>query len=241
MRWSARNIILVGLGVGMIASSAAALWLHEQPDTSARLEHQAVDPAMQGTSKDVAALEAEVRRLKGETEDDLTALRSQLAQVDRNQALSGYTLTQLAEKINRVGLEGSAVSAGDEKANAAPLTSEEERERAAAQTQAEIELMEGALHAEQPDPAWANTAQLALNTTFQKEAIPGAQLVDAECHSTLCRMELSLDVSTVQENVRNLFDLAPWSGESFIHIDTETGLAVMYLAREEHALPQLTE
>ena len=54
-------------------------------------------------------------------------------------------------------------------------------------------------------------------------------------------MELTLDGSTARESFRNLFDLAPWSGQSLVQIDTETGLAVMYLAREEYMLPQVAE
>jgi hypothetical protein len=40
---------------------------------------------------------------------------------------------------------------------------------------------------------------------------------------------------------RQLMHLAPWSGPTLTHIDTAAGVAVMYLAREQHALPQLTE
>jgi len=242
MRWSARNIVLVGLGVGVATSGTAALWLYEHPNTSAPAWRQAADATAQGTPKDIAALEAEVQRLKGETEDGLMALRSQLARVDQDQDSSGDKINQLADKINRAGLDGSAVPAAkDDKADSAPLTPEEESQREAARTQAEIGLMEATLRAEKPDPAWASTAQLALHTTLHNGALPGVQMVGAECRATLCRMELTLDGSTAQESFRNLFDLAPWSGQSLIQLDTETGLAVMYLAREEHTLPQLTE
>ena len=249
MRWSARNIVLVGLGVA--ASGAAALWLYEQPNIPIHASRQAVDATMQRTPKDIAALEAEVARLKadkdqlaqlsGELKSDLTALHSQLARTDRNQESTGQRLNQIAEKIGSAGLEGSAVSTGDKEAGAVPLTPEEQREHAKARTQAEIGLMEATLRAEKPDPEWASTAQLALNTKLQEEAIPGVQLLKAECRTTLCRMEMSLDRSTAQESFRNLFDLVPWSGQSLIQLDTETGVAVMYLAREEHTLPQLTE
>jgi hypothetical protein len=242
MRWSARTVIVIGLGVGVVASGAAALWLHERPNTSAHTWQQAADPIMQGASKDIAALEAEVQRLKGETEDSLMALRSQLARVDQDQESSGDKINRIADKINRADLDGLAVpAANDDKADSAPLTPEEEGQREAARTQTEIGLMEATLRAEKADPEWANTAQLALHTTLHNGALPGVQMVGAECRATLCRMELMLDGSTAQESFRNLFDLAPWSGQSLIQLDTETGLAVMYLAREEHALPQLTE
>lgn len=250
MKRSARTIVLVGLVVGVAASGAAALWIHKHSNTSARAWQQAADPTTRGTPKDIAALEAEVERLKAnktqfaqlasELKSDLTALRSQLAEVDRRQESTGHKLNQVADKISQAGLEGSAQAAGDEEADGALLTPEEERERAAARTQAEIELLEGTVLAEKTDPEWASAAQLALSETFQSEAIPG-HLVDVECRTTLCRMELSLDGSTPQDSFRHLIDSAPWSGESLIQIDTEAGVAVMYLGREEHALPQLTE
>jgi len=251
MRWSARTIVLVGLGVGVAVSGAAALWRQAQPNIDEPVGRQATDPTKGGTPKDIAALEAKVAglkadkeqlaRLSGELKGDLTTLHSRLAQVDRDRDATSHKLTQLAEKMSRTDLQGSPVPARDDEADGTALTLEQAREREAARTQAEIELMEGTMLSEKPDPAWASSAQLALQTTLQKEAIPGVQMVEAECRTTLCRMELSLDGSIPQDNFRNLVDLAPWSGQSLIQIDTETGLAVMYLAREEHSLPQLTE
>jgi hypothetical protein len=232
----------MGLGVGVAASSAAAVWLYEHPNTSAPAWRHAADATAQGTPQDLETLGAEVARLKGETESDLTALRSRLARVDRDQESSSQSLNQIAEKLSRAGLDGSTVPAArDDKADGATLTPEEERERATARTQAEIDLLEGTLRAEKSDPAWATAAQLALHTTLHKEALPRVQLMKAECRTTLCRMELALDGSTAQESFRNLIDLAPWSGQGLIQLNAETGLAVMYLAREEHTLPQVTE
>jgi hypothetical protein len=241
MRWSARKLVLVGLGVGVAAYSAATLWLYEQPHTSARVVHPAAGPTKQGRPSNIEALAAEVTRWKGKLKSDLTALRSQLARVDRDQDATDQQLNQLADKMSRADFEGATGAARDEGAEAVPLTPEQEHERAAARDQAELTLMEGTLHAEKHDPAWGSTAQHALHETFQKQAIPGVQMVDAECRSTLCRMELALDDSTAQDSYRNLLNLAPWSGPSLIQIDTETGAAVMYLAREEHTLPQLPE
>jgi hypothetical protein len=184
----------------------------------------------------------QLAQFSSEIKSDLTALHSQLAQVGQGQESTDQRLNQIAEKLGRAGLEVSTVPAArDDKADGPALTPEEERERTAVRTRAEIGLMESTLRAEQPDPEWASTAQLALNTKLQEEAIPGVQLLKAECRTTLCRMEMSLDRSTAQESFRNLFDLAPWSGQSLIQLDTETGVAVMYLAREEYTLPQLTE
>lgn len=172
---------------------------------------------------------------------ELTTLRAQLASVDHDQSATDQQLDQIANKLSRVGLEQASNTVSDKNIEAPPLTPEQEQQRAAARDQAELALLEGTLRAETPDPAWASTARLALQTTFQQEALSGVQLGTTECRKTLCRMEFSLDDSTLQESHTNLPDLIPWSAPGFLKINTETGVAVMYLAREEHSLPEIPE
>src|ERR1043166_9630014 len=103
---SARTIILVGLGVGIAASGAAALWLHKQPHPSAPAVHNATATAKRGMSSDLETLAAEVKRWQGETQSALTALRAQLARMNRAQDVTGQQLNQLAETVSRTGGEG---------------------------------------------------------------------------------------------------------------------------------------
>lgn len=234
MRWKARKILSVGLGFGLVAIGAAALWIHERPDTSrafpAPALHQVTDPVKRITPEDIEALKVEIERLKAD-KDQLARLSGEMKS----------DLTSLRNRITRAGLEGSTVPVRGEEADAANLTPEEELDRAAARTQAQIELIEGVVLAEKTDPKWASEAQPALNEAFQRETIPGMYLVNTECRTTLCRMELFLDGSTPEESFRNLVHFTPWSGESLIHIDLEGGSAAVYLAREGYSLPQLTE
>lgn len=240
MRWKARKMLSVGLGFGLVLAGvgAAALWMHEHPNTSrafpARAWHQAADPAKRIMPADIEALKAEIERLKAdkkglarlsdEMKSELTSLRSRLTQVERDQ-----------ESIGRAPL-------GDEKADAPALTPEEELERAEAQTQAQVELIEGTMLTQKTDPEWANTAQLALHEVFQSEATAGILLMNAECRTTLCRMELVLDGSvSPEDSFRKLTHLAPWQGQGFVRIDPEGGSAVVYLSREGDSLPQLIE
>ncbi|NOT55156.1 MAG: hypothetical protein HOP18_11160 [Deltaproteobacteria bacterium] len=241
MRWSTRKSVLLGLAVGLIISGGTILWMHEQSPSTTRIMAPVTEPATPKTSQELAALAAEVARWKSEIQSDLSTLRSQLANVDRDQGSTNQQLDHIADKINQLGSEEATSAAGDKKDEGAPLTSEQERERERAHNQAELTLMEGTLRAETPDPAWASTAQLALRTTFHQEERPGIQIVDAECRRTLCRMELALDSSTTQDSYRTLPDLVPWSAPIIIQVDTETGAAVMYLAREEHSLPRMRE
>lgn len=235
MKWSARKLVLAGVGFGVVASGAAALWLPERSHTPARAGHHAGGPTQGATPHDLTALQAEVARVQDELQSNLRSLHSQLARMDRDQDATSYKLNQLTDQLGRV--EG----ADAQEAEAAALTPEEGRARAEARLQAELALLDGTLRAERPDPAWASTAQQTLYDTFHPEALPGVHLLGAECRTTLCRMELALDDASQPDSYRGLLHLAPWSGPSFIQINTETGETVMYLAREAHSLPQLQE
>lgn len=92
--------------------------------------------------------------------------------MDRDQGATDQQLNQIADKMSQAGLEAAA---SDKETEAASLTPEQERERAVAREQAELTLMEGTLRTETPDPAWANTARFALQTTFQQEALSSIQ------------------------------------------------------------------
>jgi len=157
-------------------------------------------------------------------------LHSQLTRVDRDQESIGRDIN----KIAAAGLTGG------KEADALALTPEEEHERAEAQTQAQVELVEGTMRAEKIDLQWASATKLTLNEVFHSEAMTGMQLVEADCRTTLCRRELVLDDSTSPEDsFRKLGNLAPWQGQAFGRINE--GSAVVYLAREGYSLPQSKE
>ena len=234
----ARSMFPVGLGFGLVLVSigATALWVHRHSEPSytstVRATNQSEDLAKRVTPEDVTGLKAEIERLKDgkagfeQLSHEMTALRSQLTQVEREQKL-------------RSQAESLAPQIGDTEANAATLTPEEEQARTEAQIQTQVALLEGTLLGEKSDSAWGNTAQLALNTTFHSETMAGVQLMKADCRTTLCRLELFLDGSTAPEDsFRKLVHSSPWQGQGFVQIDGESGKAVVYLAREGYSLPQ---
>jgi len=238
----AKSMFPVGLGFGLVLVSigATALWVHRhfEPSHTATVQatNQSEDLAKRVTPEDVAGLKAEIERLKDgktgfeqlsrEMKSEMTALRSQLTQVERDQNLRSQE-------------EGLAQPIADTEANAATLTPEEEQTRAEAQIQTQVALLEGTLLGEKPDSAWVNTAQLALSTTFHSETMAGVQLMKADCRTTLCRLELFLDGSTAPEDsFRKLGHASPWQGQGFVQIDVESGKAVVYLTREGYSLPQ---
>jgi len=234
----AKSLFPVGLGFSLVlvSISATALWVHRHSEPShtstIRATHQSQDPAKRITPEDVAALKVEIARLKDDKSKferlsrEMTALRSQLTQVEQEQKLRSQE-------------EGLPHSTGETEANPATLTPEEEQTRAEAQIQTQVALLEGTLLAEKLDSAWVNAAQLALNTTFHSETMAGVQLMKADCRTTLCRLELFLDGSTAPEDsFRKLVHASPWEGQGFVQIDGESGKAVVYLSREGYSLPQ---
>jgi hypothetical protein len=124
---------------------------------------------------------------------------------------------------------------------------EEEVMQADAQVQAQAGLVENTFSAEMSDPEWAGAAEVALQELFQSEDVIAIALVEAECRTTMCRLELAANNAPAggpgfEEAFRALIHLLPWPGEGFSRIDnldSESPTAVLYLTREGHFLPQL--
>jgi hypothetical protein len=174
---------------------------------------------------------------------ELTALRSQLTQVDKEQTALAQAIDQL--RTHMLTVRSEPPSAPERNAAAAVSRSpEEDMARADAQLQTEIETLEATVYGEKPDPAWARDAEQALHALWRGQKYPGLSLVHAECRSSLCRLDLDLDrTQGSEESFHTLIHHMPWSGQSFFVQITEgeVAQAVMYLAREGYALPQVTE
>lgn len=238
MRVNTRTMLAVGLGCGCVLAGVI-FWTYEGHDASH--ESAAIpldrfdDSAKQDIPEDMEALRTETERLKGSRNDverlsaELSSLRSTLAKVSQDQA-------SIAQSID----QASSPEAPGEAATL-EFTPEEELERADAQTQAQFELIDGTLLAEESDSDWASSANLTLHEAFQSEDMKGLALVGVECRTTICRLELSLDNASPEESFHHLVHLTPWQGQKFFRINEEKGEAMVYLAREGHSLPQLEE
>jgi hypothetical protein len=151
-------------------------------------QKRAGEPTPRFTSEDVEALKAEVKRLHAGQEAwerrsaamsrELAVLRTQLPPVDRDLAAIGRERHQHVR----------AGPAGDYAPEALALTpdeasAEDEHARAEAQTQAQIEALEGTLVEEDADPGWADAVQRALQEVFHREAMTGLRLVQVDCRT----------------------------------------------------------
>jgi hypothetical protein len=220
--------------------AAVVLWLQAGPTPApvvpAPAEHQAEAPAPPGASEDLTALTAELARVHagnvaleqrtGALQRELRTLHARLTQVDQAQAALGQALTQRVE-------------AGPTERPAADLlalTPADAHERADAQAQ--VEVLEGTMRAEPPDPQWAPTAEVALRHAWQGEVTGGLDLVEAACGTTLCRVTFTSPGAGVPaDRLPYLLHLAPWPGLAFFRVDGEAGEVVVYLVREGYDLP----
>jgi hypothetical protein len=243
-------LLAAGLGVGLALAGvgAALFWTHERSDAS----RASVETGPDGLD-DIDALKAEVQHRRGGRSDserrsakltsELAWLRSELARLEEKQA-------RIARDVDRragAGFEQSEASGGDDAGAVAELTPEEEAERAETQITAQVESIEDTILREKRDPEWSSEAELALTEAYRSDEMPGVGLVDAECGSTVCRVELSFDGSaSPEQSIRDMVHLAPWAGPGFFVVDgidegDEPPAGVFYLAREGYSLPQSTE
>ena len=142
-----------------------------------------------------------------------------------------------------------AAPTSDQEAGAPALSRQEELQRADAQVQAQEDLIEETVVSERSDPDWVPAAETAISEMFQAKEIQSLKLVDAQCRTTLCRIEIAENGSVADggggfdEGFRKLLIHTPWQGQGFGRIYDPFGpspTGVLFLAREGNALPQPT-
>jgi hypothetical protein len=107
--------------------------------------------------------------------------------------------------------------------------------------------IEDTFSSEEVDSAWAPAAELALREVMQHANVAAFALVQAECRTTLCRLDLAGHAApegdaAVVEGFREVVGLLPWAGQSFGQIDMgEAPTAVLYLTRDGHVFPPMAE
>jgi hypothetical protein len=226
-----KKIILPGVGLGLILGiiGLRVLWQQAPPissqQTVASEPSTSLYPQDHMTAESIALLKTEINRL----ESDQRAAERRTAAMERE-------LASLHSQSSRT--DQSQESAEP------PLSPEEELQRTEAQSWAQVELFEGAIHTETADPQWTTPAEATLKEAFlNTQGEEGLQLLEASCRTTLCRMKLSRDESiSPEESFRQLTHRTPWQGQSFVRIDLENSAdIIVYLSREGYSLPQVTD
>ena len=242
MKKHARKMLALALVIiiGIICIGAALYGMRGHNNASklySKTEsNQLENSSKYGTTEGIDELSAQVKRLKRE----ITELKTSSDKMN-------LKVRKQEQKLNDVNasadLGASNTQPSEEKEAHPELTPEEEIELAEAQLQSQIELMEKTIFTEETDPEWSSEAELALDEAYRSGEMEMVEIVDIDCRTTLCRVELSFDGSgSSEEDFFELVGLIPWGGQRFMRVDTgENAEAVVYLAREGHSLPRYIE
>ena len=115
---------------------------------------------------------------------------------------------------------------------------EERFEEAEAAGREQLDFIDEMARAERVDPEWAPAATLALHEVFSSEIMAGLDLIEANCRTTLCRVDVEIDSSlTTEETQRRLMRASPWNGYVLFEISGDPPGVTYYLAREGEMLP----
>jgi hypothetical protein len=168
-----------------------------------------------------------------------------LAEMDSRMAAMASQIARLKQE-RRTGTLDESPTPSNRAASA--LTREEELQQSEARVQAQEDLIEATVVSERPDANWAPAAETAIRRMFESNEIRSLKLVDAQCRTTLCRIEIAgneavVDGGDFDQSFRRLLIHTPWQGQGFGRVYDPFGpspTAVFFLAREGNALPQPT-
>lgn len=105
----------------------------------------------------------------------------------------------------------------------------------------ELDYLDRTIQSEPIDPSWTDSAVTMVQDSWLHDPELGFTVQNVECRSSLCRFEMGFEGSVSQDSFNDFAERLPWIGEVFFHLDdTQSGNAVVYLAREGHAMPVLS-
>lgn len=126
--------------------------------------------------------------------------------------------------------------------DASYLTFEEQRLEAQFQTEQYIDYMETVLISESSDIEWKNLVQTSIYETLENKNMTELSVNETICGSTICRLNLEIDESMVDESSEIAMDISEiWDGAGFFTMDDRTGELTLYIARKGHVLPQVSD
>jgi hypothetical protein len=119
---------------------------------------------------------------------------------------------------------------------------EAEEERLITELVAHKDLLDHTLEGEAWDYEWSNEAITALQVSKTQYQDTSIEMIDVDCGSTLCRVMLNFTPGEHENSIRHFQNALPWAGEMFFQVeDINTGEAVIYISRENHSLPKISE
>lgn len=102
------------------------------------------------------------------------------------------------------------------------------------------ELMDEVMEVEEVDPDWGPGAEEDIVERFSELAPPEAQLVEARCRATLCRVELGLDPDALDVEDDVIDAVKAWNSNGLYVAESGPDVRiVVYMAREGLTLPRI--
>lgn len=238
-----RSNLIIGGVIAMVGLAFGAVLLSAGPNRESETRQQAGGVV----EEEVAALRREISDLR-----DMIASASasgEIEMVDPEVASLKQDIAALQEQLTSLGTE---VRAGAGFVPAAqpqtePKQSEEERRELAKQAVTErMNYIESQFANEDIDAQWGNNVETQLISTFQNPALQQSALVNAECRSTLCRLEVAhedgADISEFQSVLADeTAKVAPEGAiQQVVGPDGKTR-SIIFLARSGARIPDPNE
>ena len=96
------------------------------------------------------------------------------------------------------------------------------------------------MEVEEVDPDWGPGAEEDIVERFSELAPPEAQLVEARCRATLCRVELGLDPEALDVEDEVVDAVKAWNSNGLYVAESGPDVRiVVYMAREGLTLPRI--
>jgi hypothetical protein len=235
-----RMMTAIVVAVAAASAAATALFIRSSDSNSAALANaanrageyhpRADDDHLKGKGADQGVVKgSEPDRVIETVLREIELLRMQVGKLERQQAD-----TRLSEDGLLPMEEGEIAEPS--------LRPEEFSERREALVKRHKDLLDNRLRKEKMDSQWADSAQAKLSSAYGAATDKGVHFVGAECRSTMCRVDMALHQpgKPGEMQLRRLMDgPTPWPGPRFLQMDRQTGDVVMYMMREDYALPTL--
>jgi len=227
---NSKQIIMMAIAVCAVSTTATIMVMKYgtgESEISLAINNQGIDNPMLTENK-LLSQNTSARQINTVLQE-LALLRAQVGKLELQQSE-----TKLAQN--------SMPSEPKDTEQPSFLSSEAANKQREALVKTHKDILENNLRQEKKDSKWSENAQSKLGSVYSSAATNGIRFVDADCRSTLCKVNMSLDQpgKAGEVQLRKLMDKpAPWRGQRFMQVDKQTGDVVMYMMREGNPLPAL--
>lgn len=224
-------LLVLGLGI-LIGGAAKAFWsnpVNDAPVASPQTEISQREPKVSGQSSKI---------------DEISDLRREVALLRQN-------LASLESRVANSAIEQSSLASASATLEEEPkLNAEDEQQLAQkekAQQKERLQLINRSFNSEKKDQQWAKQANLAIDNAISRwtnnNKHSDYNLKQAECHSSLCRVEITLPNGQALANFqtafhRNIGTSLPGMTMSANQNNDGTITATAFLVREGSSFPE---